>query len=290
MLVNIIINGLISGSILAVLALGFSLVFGVAKILNLAHTAFYMVTAFFIFTISVMYGFPFFPSVIMAILITILLSIFVYWLLLDRVKKHETAVMIISLSIGIVSQEIILLIFGGDYYRVPSFVEDFIEIFGVSVLYQQLLAILISGVILGAIWFFLTRTRLGVAIRAVAQDIEIANLMGIDVSRICMVTMAISAGLAGVAGAVVAPIYAVTHDMWMHPLIMVLAAVVLGGLGSAKGSVIAAFTLGYAETLVTFLVPGGSFLKGAVSLSVMVLVLLIRPEGFFGVVFEEERL
>jgi branched-chain amino acid transport system permease protein len=218
------------------------------------------------------------------------LGIFVYWSLLDRVKKHETAVMIISLSVGILFQEIILIIFGGDYHHVPPFIEGFIEILGVSVLYQQIFAILISGIILGAIWFFLAKTRLGVAIRAVAQDIEIANLMGIDVSRICMVTMGISAGLAGVAGAVVAPIYAVTHDIWMHPLIMVLAAVVLGGLGSAKGSVIAAFTLGYAETLVTFLIPGGSFLKGAISLSVMVLVLLIRPEGFFGVVFEEERL
>jgi len=93
-----------------------------------------------------------------------------------------------------------------------------------------------------------------------------------------------------VAGAVVAPLYMVQPYMWMHPLIMVLAAVVLGGLGSAKGSVIAALILGFAETLVIFLVPGGSFLRGAISLCVMVVVLMLRPEGLFGVVFEEERL
>ena len=78
--------------------------------------------------------------------------------------------------------------------------------------------------------------------------------------------------------------------MWLQPLVIVLSAVVLGGLGSIKGSVLAAFILGFAETIVVFLVPGGSFLRGAVSLSVMVVILLARPEGLFGIVFEEERL
>jgi branched-chain amino acid transport system permease protein len=213
-----------------------------------------------------------------------------YRLLLDRVKRHQTAVLIISLSLGILFQELLLILFTGDFRRFPPIIPGYVEMIDVRVSYQHVFAIGVSALILACIWVLLTRTRLGNAIRAVAQDIEIANLMAIDVTRICTITMGISAGLAGVAGVVVAPIFTVHPYMWMHPLIMVLAAVVLGGLGSVKGSVIAAFILGFAETLVTFLIPGGSFLRGAVSLAVMVVVLLFRPEGLFGVVFEEERL
>ncbi|MDY7036852.1 MAG: branched-chain amino acid ABC transporter permease, partial [Thermodesulfobacteriota bacterium] len=130
----------------------------------------------------------------------------------------------------------------------------------------------------------------GNAIRTVAEDREIANLMGINVTRIYLITMGISIALAGLGGAIVAPIYTVNPLMWMQPLIVVLASVVLGGLGSIKGSIIAAFVLGFAETAVVFLIPDGSFLRGAVSLTIMVVVLQLRPEGLYGVVFEEERL
>jgi len=290
MIANILINGLITGGVFAILALGFALVFGVAKILNLAHTAFYMIAAFFICTTSVMLGLPLLLSAVMAVLFTGFLGMGCYKLLLDRVKKHETAVMIISLAVGMLFQELLLLIFSGAYRRVPPFIPGFTELLGVRVSYQHLLAIVVSGLVLIGIWALLNRTRLGKAVRAVAEDYEIANVMGINVSWICTLTNGISAGLAGVAGAVVAPLYMVQPYMWMHPLIMVLAAVVLGGLGSAKGSVIAALILGFAETLVIFLVPGGSFLRGAISLCVMVAVLMLRPEGLFGVVFEEERL
>jgi len=113
--------------------------------------------------------------------------------------------------------------------------------------------------------------------------------MGINVARIGMITMAIAVVLAAIAGALVAPLFVLTPYMWMHPLVMVLAVVVLGGLGSIKGSFVGALILGFTETLVVFLVPMGAFLKGAVALAIMLIVILIRPEGLFGVSFEEER-
>jgi branched-chain amino acid transport system permease protein len=140
-----------------------------------------------------------------------------------------------------------------------------------------------------ATWAFLMRTKTGVAIRSVAQDREVANLMGIDVPRMEMLTMAISVGLAAVAGALVAPLFVLTPGMWGHPLVMILAVVVLGGLGSLKGSLIGALVLGFAESLVVFLAPSGAFLKTSVALTIMLIVILIKPEGLFGVVFEEER-
>jgi len=289
MFLSILINGLVSGGMYAVLAVGFSLVFGVAKILNLAHTAFYMVTAFLILTGTII-GLKLSISVIMAVIVTGLLGIVCYKLCFDRVKVHETAVMIISVAIAMLFQEIFLLIFSEQFRMIKAFIPGFVEIAGVRVLYHHFFAVGASLVTLILVWLVLSKTRLGKAMRAINQDSEIANLMGIDVGRISLLVLGISAILAGVAAVAIVPIVMVHPLMWTDPLVIVLSSVVLGGLGSIKGSIIAAFILGFAETWVIFVVPSGSFLKGAISLTVMVIVLLLRPEGLFGVVFEEERL
>jgi branched-chain amino acid transport system permease protein len=164
-----------------------------------------------------------------------------------------------------------------------------VQVAGVRVSLQRLVTLAIVAVTLLATWLLLNRTRLGLAIRATANDLEVANLMGMNVRRVAMLTVAISALLAAVAGAVVAPLFVIDPLMWLGPLVTILGVVVLGGLGSIRGSIIGAFIVGYAETLTVFLVPAGAFLKGAVALTIMVAVLLVRPEGLFGVAFEEER-
>jgi len=286
----IIINGLVYGGVYAVLTLGFSLVFGVAKLLNLAYTAYYMICGFIIFVLATILGVDLIPSIIVAILITCLLGMISYEVCLARVKEHEVTVLIISVALAILFQELFLLIFGGDYRRIPPFVTGFLEIAGVRVTYQHFIAIGICLITLISVGLLLSKTKLGYAIRAVAQDREIANLMGINVDRVYILTMVISVALAGIACAVVSPIFMVHPLMWVHSLIIVLAAAVLGGLGSIRGSVIAAFILAFTEVAVVTLVPGGSFLRGAVSLGVMIMVLIVKPEGLFGIVFEEERL
>ena len=290
MLERILVNGLVLGGAYAVLAVGFSLIFGVAKIFNMAHTAMYMITAFLIFVGTNQLGFPYALSAVVTVGVTIGFGLLCYALLFDRVKVHQTTVMIISIAVAILCQEIFLMTLGGHYRGIAPFVPGSVDILGVSVLYQHLFTILGCLATLFGLWVLLTKTNLGKAIRAVAQDSEIANLMGINVSRVCLITMGISAGLAAFAAVVSAPLAPIFPGMWMQPLIMILAAVVLGGLGSIKGSVFGAIILGFAETIVLTVIPGGSFLRGAVSLAAMVLVLIARPEGLFGVVFEEERL
>jgi branched-chain amino acid transport system permease protein len=147
-----------------------------------------------------------------------------------------------------------------------------------------------AGVVLLITWALLSKTRLGIAIRATAQDTEIANLMGINVSTILFAVMGIAAALAAVAGVLVAPTLILEPRMLWPPFVMVMAIITLGGLGSVKGAVVGAFILALVEVLVVFLLPTGAFLKGAFALLVMVIVLIVRPEGLFGVVFEEERL
>ena len=289
MILDIIISGLIGGSVYAILAIGFSLIFGVARIVNIAHTAFYMVAAYGIYFGTHKLGVHPIWCMLASVILVTLFGLIVYKLFIDPIREHEAAVLICTIAMAIAMQEIMLLKFKGDFQSVPALIQGFFKILGVKIFYQQLLTFGLVLLILAALRLLLMKTKLGLAIRSTAQDREVANLMGIDESRAAMLTMGITVGLAGLAGAVVVPLTILEPFMWMHPLIMMMAVVVLGGLGSLKGSFVGAYILGFAEALVVFLIPKGAFLKGSVALSVMILVLLIRPEGLFGVAFEEER-
>ena len=285
---NIIITGLITGSMLALLAISFSLIFGVARIVNIAHTAFYMVAAYCIFTLSVKLGFNPVMGMVGAVLVVTVMGLLAYKFLIDPIREHEAAVLIATIALAMIFQEAVMLIYTGDYRTVSALIEGYFIVTGVKVFYQQVLTFGVVLAILGLLWVLLMKTNLGLAIRSTAEDREVANLMGMNDSRLAMITMGISVALAGFTGAVIAPLTVLSPFMWMEPLIMMMAVVVLGGLGSIKGSFTAAYILGFTEALVVFLIPKGAFLKGSVALSIMILVLLVRPEGLFGVSFEEE--
>jgi len=285
-----IIQMLVTGGVYALLAVGFSLIFGVARMINLAHTAFFMLAAYGMFFCSYQFGLDPISSIILSIVVTTLIAIASYKLLIDRIREHQVTVLLITIALAMVFQELMLLAFGAHFRAAPTLIPGYLEVLGVRITYQQLLSVGIVLVVLLCVWAVLLRTKLGIAIRATAQDAEIANLMGINVSRILLITMGIAAALAAVSGVVVAPLWVVYPYMWLSPLVMVMAIVVLGGLGSIKGSVIGAFIIAFVETLVVFLVPAGAFLKLAFALLAMVIILVVRPEGLFGVIFEEERL
>ena len=286
---DILISGLVNSGVYALLALGFSLIFGVARIVNIAHTAFYMLASYALYGMLVMGGVPLLLAIPLAVAAVVALSLVCYKLVIEPVRQHESAVLIATIALALIFQESLLVSFGGSFLGIPSAVEGVTSILGVRVSYQRLIILAVVAVTLVTTWYLLNRTRLGLAIRAAANDQEIANLMGMNVNRVAMYTVGISVGLAAIAGVVVAPVFVVDPLMWLSPLVTMLAIVVLGGLGSLKGSLIGAFIIGYVEAITVFAVPSGSYLKGAVALSIMVLVLLIRPEGLFGVVFEEER-
>ena len=289
MILDIIITSLINGSTYALLAIGFSLIFGVARIVNIAHTAFYMVAAYCIYFVTYNMGYHPIVGMLIAVPLVTLLGMVTYRIFIAPIREHEAAVLIATIALAIALQEVMLLIFSGDYRSVPALIQGFFTIFDRKIFYQQLITLIAALVILGALRLMLMQTKLGLAIRSTAQDREVANLMGMNESRVALYTVGISIALAGFTGAVIVPLTIVEPFMWLHPLIMMMAVVVLGGLGSIKGSFFAAYILGFAEAAVVFLIPMGSFLKGSVALSIMILVLLIRPEGLFGVAFEEER-
>jgi branched-chain amino acid transport system permease protein len=289
LLQDILVTGLVNGGVYALLAVGFSLIFGVARIVNIAHTAFYMLAAYCFYTLLVKAQLGFLTAALVSVAGVTLLSVICYRLVIEPVREHEAAVLIATIALALVFQELMLLSFGGNYLGIPSTLEGGVRILGVSIPYQRMLILAVAAAMLVVVWFVLYRTRMGLAIRATANDLEVANLMGMNVHRVAMLTVALSVSLAAVAGVVVAPVFVVDPFMWLAPLVTMLAIVVLGGLGSMKGSLIGALAIGYIEAITVFALPAGAYLKGAVALGIMVAVLLVRPEGLFGVAFEEER-
>ncbi len=289
MLRDILVYGLMNGAVYAMLAIGFSLIFGAARIINLAHTAFYMLAAYAGFFFGSNLGFPALISIPLSIIFVVFVGVIVYYVFMEPVREHETAVLIITVAVALVFQELIIIVFGGHYRGVSSIISGYVSPFGIRVSYQYLLTLGVVSLSLLSVWFMLMKTRLGLAIRSSAQDREVANLMGMNVARIAAATMAVSVTLAAIAGVMVAPLFTLEPHMWLDPLVLVLAIVILGGLGSIKGSFIGALVLAFIEVTVVFTMPGGAFLKVAIALAIMLVILIIRPEGLFGVYMEGER-
>lgn len=287
MFADILVDGLVRSGVYAMLALGFALVFGVGRVLNLAHTAFFMVASYGIFYfVGVGMGMPL--AVLLSSVGVVALGLLLYKLFLEPVRETEATVLIISLATAVLLQELMLLFFGRQYGRVPEAFPGFTRILGVRVGNQELATLGLAALCLVGIWVLLSRTRLGLAIRTAAQDAEVASLVGINVTRVTRAVVALGILLASLAGAAVAPLITVEPHLWMDRLVIVLAAVVLGGLGSLKGSLLGAVILAFAESLVVFLLPGGAYLRTAVAMAIMLAVFLFRPEGLFGTGIAEE--
>jgi branched-chain amino acid transport system permease protein len=290
MLSLFLVNGLVLAGTYAILAAGFNLIFGVARILNFSHTGLYMLSAYVMYILVSLVEMPLLLSIFVAIISPAILALFYYQVFVNRVKEHEYSVIILTLALVMIIQEVFLLRFGGNVRGIPVYVEGYADIIGIRVSYQHVFSVVVCLIVLAGLGWVLTRTKLGNAIRAVSQNTEVANLMGINVSTIQIITVGISAILAGIAAVLIVPLFSIEPYMWAGPLTIILAAVVLGGLGSIKGCIIGATILAFIEVAVVSFVPAGGYLRGVVSLFSMVVVLILKPEGLFGVVFEEERL
>jgi len=233
------------------------------------------------------------PSIVLTLAGVTLVGLLVYRFFLDRIRQHHAALLIMTVALAMALQELMRISFHRQTTlpgSVPYLIAGDTTILGVTVLKQELLTLgTVAGVII-ILWLLLSKTKLGIAIRATANDAEVANLMGISVPRTLMLTMGIGTGLAGVAAVLMAPISGVIYYMWMSPLMMVLVIVVLGGLGSMKGSIIGALIIAVVEALTFILLPHRTYLATVFALAVMVLVLIVKPGGLFGTIFEEERL
>ena len=277
---EILIYGAVTSAIYALLAVGFTLIFGVARILNLAHGSFYALGAYGTYVLTSIVGLPLWSAALIAIAFVAVFGIVVEKVLIRPLRHSQLGVLMISLAVALVVEQTLFLVFGSEYRNVPSFVDTKINLGGVDVAGQRLLTLAVAAVAIGALYIFIQFTRLGSAILAISQDPEAAKYMGIPSDKIFSVVMAISAALAALAGVMAGPFLSVQPSMHLLPIVKAFAIVVVGGLGSIPGSIAAAFMLGYAETIVAYLV--SSSWTEIVSVLATLLMLVLRPAGLFG--------
>ncbi len=279
-MLQILVYGAVISAIYAMLAVGFTLIFGVARILNLAHGTFYALGAYSTFALTTMVKLPLLLAAILSVAFVALFGIVMERVLVRPLRQSALAVLMITLAVALTMQQVLFLVFGSQSKNVPAFINHPVYIYGVSVDGQRLLALVIAIVLIASLWLFIQRTRPGSAILAISQDAEAAQYMGIPANRIFSMVMGLSAALAGAAGVIASPFLTVRPTMDLVPMITAFSVVIVGGLGSIPGSILAALVIGYSETIVAFY--WNPQWTGAVSLFAVLLTLVLRPSGLMG--------
>jgi len=280
-IVNFLIFGIIQGSIYALLAMGFSLVYGVGGILNQAHGAFYVIATYIFYWFFI--NLPVFGlliGIIVALIITTLIGGLVYILLIKPLKDSHVGVVIVTFAFAFFIENLVGILVDKQYHDMPHLIPGYFEILGTSVPYHYLLVIGIAILLVVLITLFINKLKLGKSIRAVAQDAEAASLMGINVDRILAYTLMISAFLTSVAAVLNVPVDIVAPHIGWTILLNSFAIVVLGGLGSLSGSVLGAYIIAFARAYTNFFI--SPILSALIPIIVIVAMLVLRPRGILG--------
>lgn len=280
MLIKLLIYTFITGSIYCVIASGFSLVFGVANIMNLAHGLYYMIAGYFLYTLFTMTH-NMLLSIPLAILCTTLFGVFSYFVIY-RVVDNSFKTLLATFALGGAIAEILFILYGVTTYGIPNIIEGSFIFFGVPVIKQALVAALVALLILMLFILLLNKTNIGRAMKSVAQNEQLAKLAGININQIRLVTVTTAAFLASIAGVFYLPLQSLNPTMWMNITIISFVIVVMGGMGSLKGGIIASYIIAFCEYATVLSFPEGSYIKNGVYLLLMIMILMMRPQGLFG--------
>jgi len=290
--VEFLIYGTVLGFILSLLSMGYSLVYGVGGITNLAHGAFYMLTGYVVFWLSnpdYDINLPYNISIIIGLLFITFFGAFIYYALIKPAEHNEILIMIITFALAVFLEQFVSTIEGLQENMMRAIYLDpwlsgSVEILGITFSYQNIVVVTGAFLVIVLTFLFISKTKTGKSIRAVSQDREAAELMGINVDRTLVVTLMISALLAGVAAVLYVPEVDILPISGWDFLLMSMSVVILGGLGSVTGSILGAFIISFARFFTFYYIdtPLGVAFYGVVHLIVIIIVLLIRPQGLFG--------
>ncbi|MBI2638087.1 branched-chain amino acid ABC transporter permease [Candidatus Peregrinibacteria bacterium] len=285
---KILLNGIIAGSVYAVLSLGLSLLYGVLRFVNLAHGEIAVIGAYSFYTFYGLLGWPLVPSFLAGMAALFLIILLVEKFTFLPVRDAPTFIpLIVSIGLGILFKNLLILFFGS-YPRAFDTSTTSFTLFSdiIRITNIQIIILVVAPVLMAGLWAFLRYHKFGKAIRAISDNKEVSALLGIPVNRIVTLVFLISAFLAGTAGILAA------FDTNLHPnlgtvfTIKSFAAVILGGIGSIPGAVLGGYVIGIAENLLIaipfghYIIPSGY--KDAVAFVALLLILYIKPTGFFG--------
>lgn len=284
------LNGLTIGIIYAVIAAGLTVIFSILKIVNFAHGEIYMMGGYFAYFAISLLGIPPLSAVLVAMLVSFLLSVLAERALLTPLYSPTTERkgdygILVTFGISIFLRNLALIIYGPYPLRPPSFFTGVLIVGPLIMTWDRVFAGGAGIAMLIGLVLFLHRTAWGEALNAVSQSRESAAIVGIDDQRFYMLAFGLGGALAGGAGALVGPIYSLSPSMGLIPDTQAFAIVVLGGMGSVGGSILAGLLIGVSESMFVALFPDPSrslTYAQAFSLVILMIVLLVRPTGLFG--------
>jgi len=278
---NILIFGLVNSVILALIASGFALVYGVSRLANFAHGALYILVGFSTWLFLNRLGINYIGSILFSIIIVSIIGGIIYRLFLIRVKGMPASEIIASLAIGIAIMELFRWRgFISEAYMLPPFVAGSVNIAGVVIDWQRLIIIGVGLAMMLFLWLFTHHTKVGLSLRAIAQDKHASMMSGIEPDRTAVISLAIGSALAGVAAVVILPLGNITVETGYMVLTNAIAVCIIGGLGSWAGVLAGAFLLGFAEiTTAAFIGPQWQMV---VVLLFIILTLILKPSGILG--------
>jgi branched-chain amino acid transport system permease protein len=282
-----VVDGIIVGSMYALFASGLTLIWGTMKMLNFVHGEFFMLAGYIVYYCCAVLGMN--PALASVLAVA---AIFLLGVLVERTVLHyllsrpvwQLTTIIATLGISIVLQNLALHIWGPDFQNVPYFIDGVLNLSGIRIAYQRLLILGVSCVSITGLWFILKHTRLGLALRATAQDSSAAQLYGVNIFSIYTITFGLSAALGALAAVMLAPITAVNPYMGLSPLLKGFLVVILGGLGNFGGAIVGGALLGVVESLGVLY--SSTEWSDVIAFTFLILVIWVRPWGLFGV---EER-
>lgn len=286
-----LINGISLGSIYALIALGYTMVYGIINLINFAHGDIYMVGAYVGFALTTFLGLGFLPSLLISMVACSLLGMIIEKIAYKPIRNStRISALITAISVSLFLQYTMMYFVGPQTRTFPRVLESKkLALLGGKVILdsKNIYIVLITIILMAGLQYIVRRTKLGKAMRAVSLDKDAAELMGINVNKIISYTFALGSALAGAGGVLVGVYYNTINPlMGATPGLKAFVAAVLGGIGIIPGAVFGGFFLGMTETIVSAY--GGSIFKDAVAFAILILVLLVKPNGLLGKTTKEK--
>lgn len=277
---QVLVNGLLTGLVYVLVALGFTLIFGIMRIVNFAHGEFYMMGAYGIYAIMAYTSLGYFAALAVSAVLTGLLGVVIERVLFRPFIGREFNGLIVALALSLCLRAVALKLFGGQDIGIDRPVSGSVALGNLMLPLDRLVVGGCSLAIMAAFYLLLQHTRIGLAIRAVAQDERIASLQGVRPGFIHSLTFGIGTFLAGVAGGLMAPVYTLSPTMGEEPMLKAFVVVILGGLGSVPGAVAGGLLLGLLESAITTF--ADSTIATLVTFALVIVVIAVRPAGLLG--------
>jgi len=279
-IIYIIFSGIVVGGVYALTAVGLTLILGVMRVINLAHGSFFMVGCFA--TYFILSNTKLHPLLILLLtaMIVFIIAIFFEFLVVRRTKTDLMRVSVGTFTIAVFLEEAVRIKWGKIYRSAPSYITGTFDFFGLTFDNQRIVAFVVSVFVIIGLVLYIKKSRFGRAIRMIQQDREMASLLGINVNLVDLMIFGSAGALAGVAAGLLTPLYMIYPPMGWPPLLKSFAIVILGGMGSVGGTIIASFIFGIVEIGTVFFF-GSQWAYAAVFL-ILIIILLVRPKGIFG--------